>query len=144
MSNHYCPKCHSEQIQTLQMVFENGTATAVHNSSGVGVGIGSGGSVGLGFGGSRTTSTSISTLAAKVAPPQPRKMGIFMAGIFLPVLALVTNNAGVMFVAVLIAAGCFVMGMKMKRWNKTELPKLVAQWERRWLCHRCGNVFDLN
>lgn len=127
------------------MVFQSGTSTAVHDSTGVGFGLGSGGPA-VGFGGARTTSTSISSLAAQVAPPQPRPTWLYKIGVILPFPAFTQIEEKPLGAGIIILIGVvsFVLLSRTNRWNKKELPKLVAQWERRWLCHKCGTVFDLN
>ena len=58
-----------------------------------------------------------------------------MAGIFwtcaLPVFAL------------FVVGACVAMkeGKKNRQWNDVEYPPIRAEWERKWLCTRCGEEF---
>jgi hypothetical protein len=145
---HSCPKCGSDQIQTAKMIWESGTATGVHSSTGVGVGLGSGGGLGVGLGGATTQSASMTTLASRVAPPTQRKVGCMVLAM-IPFGAALTFGAfesgGELFFMGLVGAPLVVIGItlivKTLKWNKEEFPKLHADWERQWLCHRCGDIF---
>lgn len=144
MSKITCPHCQSESVQTLSMIFDSGTATAIHNSTGVGVGIGSNGGIGLGVGGGKTTSTSVSTLAAKVAPPRKKKIILLIIAfvILLPntLGALASTIAGGLFM-LLIVAGLGYLAYTRIRWNKNEYPVLLELWQRKWKCLTCGHEF---
>lgn len=149
MSKITCPHCQSESVQTLSMIFDSGTATAIHNTTGAGVGIGSGGGIGFGVGGAKTTSTSVSTLAAKVAPPQKKKiMLLIIALIFLlppSLLAFVgffvgDISVGGIFMPLLVAGLCYLT-YKRILWNKNDYPRLIEIWQRKWKCLTCGHEF---
>lgn len=151
MSKHTCPKCGSDHIQTFQMIWDSGTSTAVHDTTGVGVGVGSGGGIGLGFGGARTQSASVSTLAAKVAPPTAKAIpkffyfGLVMGALMVLIVKppTISEMIVVKILGVAAIAGCGYNIFRIQKWNKEELPPLVAAWEKQWLCHKCGNSFTL-
>lgn len=128
------------------MVFETGSATAVHNTTGVGVGLGSGVSIGLGVGGAQTTTTSISALAEKAAPPALKKTHwlVWSIGVGGPAFAVCASSdfeAAARIVALCAGALCLYLMFLNWKWNKNEYPPLMAQWERSWMCHKCGNIF---
>ena len=136
--NYTCPNCGSGNIQTLRMIFEGGTSTAVHNT--MGVGATSGGSVGLA--GAQTTTSTITTLAASVAPPA-EKPKLFPTIMAVGGVALVASplDAPLKVIGALLFVGGFLWLRSVKRWNKNELPRLLKDWEHSWLCHKCGNRF---
>ena len=144
MSKITCPKCQSENVQTLSMIYDSGTSTAVHNTSGSSIAVDSGGGIGIGVGSAKTTSTSVSTLAAKVAPPQKKSLKYpFIAVI---ILLLITMNAfgssiigGLVMLLVTAGVGYFIY--TRMQWNKTEYPKLLENWQKIWKCHACGHEF---
>lgn len=130
---HICPKCSSENIQHFRVVYEGGTGTQVSTTSGVGVGVGRGG-IGLGVGGAKTQSTTTSLLAQRVAPPQKKKVPawIWLVGLLL----LGYYGVGAILLAVLL--------YRNYRWNKTEWVSLYQQWEKSWLCQKCGHTFAID
>ena len=148
--SHTCPKCNSDQIQTFRMAFEGGTSTGVSHTTGVGVGVGSGGGLGLGIGGAKTTSTNMSLTAQKVAPPEKMSLkwmlGIAIFG-FLAIYSSSDVRGSNKFVMILFGLGALGFGSykayQIFQWNRQKHPELMAQWERSWLCHKCGNTFEL-
>lgn len=121
------------------MVYQAGTSASMHHS--VGVGVTSGGVLGLG--GAQTTSASITTLAARVAPPELKKKSplqlpivLGAAVLFVVVDGFIAKTSGVALFALVI-----VMQVQRFKWNHQTYPKLVEEWERSWVCHTCGNEF---
>jgi len=127
------------------MVFESGTATAVHNTSGVGVGFNDSGSIGLGVGGAQTTSLSVSALAASVAPPEPKKgetAFFVVAGLFLiPLFTQGHSDIGAKIGMVILSALFAFGGFRIRKWNQTKYPPMIAEWEKSWKCLSCGHGF---
>ncbi len=137
-----CPDCGSDQTQPFRIIYEAGTSTSVHNTSGVGFGAG-----GLGVGGATTTGASITTLAAKVAPPAKPTLGCFpliTAPICIGLGAFTMGDAGG-GLGLLIWFGILFWSIARvaKQSNRVWKPQ-YAKWEKQWLCHRCGNSFELN
>ena len=137
-----CPSCGSESTQKLSLVYSSGTAS----SSSTTIGVGSTGH-GVGVGAAITSGMSQSQLASKYGPPKRNEalgsVGILITGIILcgPVGALFDSE----LVAWAVIAGGFIFGFangaKAYRYNRTELPHLYTQWEKKLLCLRCGDVF---
>ena len=82
-----------------------------------------GGKIGVGVGGSKTRSTNVSALAQRLAPPDKKSVHFAWFIFALPIGIWLAIRAGI--------------------WNKNEYPKLYAQWEGSWICHKCGNTFAL-
>lgn len=135
-----CPACQSDNTQKLSLVYEQGTQNirTTGRTYGGGGGIGRGG-LGGGFGSATTTTTGKQqTIAAqKAAPPDKKKIilpiiiiavGIFLFFQMFPLGLLVTAGGGFLF-------------WKFYRYNSDTFPPLYAQWEKSWVCNKCGTVF---
>ena len=72
-----CPRCHSEEIQSFPMVYENGTTTSHGYSRGIGTGL-AGGKIGVGFGTSAIHTTNLTLAAQKAAPPVEKRIKILV------------------------------------------------------------------
>ena len=129
------------------MAFESGTSTSETTTSGVGVGM-AGGKLGLGIGGGTTRATNMSLTAQKVAPPQLQNLTWANGLAVIGVLVLANGVTSMSLEAILIGIVIFSPGAYMiyskRKWNKETYPQLLAQWQKSWLCHKCGNVFTLN
>lgn len=138
-----CPHCQSDQVQPFRVVFEGGTSTSVHHTTGVGIGLGSDGGIGVGLGGAKTTSASMSLLAEKTAPPSKKIVPI--ASLVIPVAGMIAIGYGQGVLWKL--AGTATLGawlwyaIQTKLWNWREHPKLMEVWAKSWFCHRCGQGF---
>lgn len=107
----------------------------------------SGGKLGLGVGGGTTNTTSMSLTAQKVAPPV-RATPILYAMVASPgLLGLLMLYGGIdsgsIGVALFGIAALAFQVYVIKKFIKTqaEYPIKYAQWQRSWLCHKCGNTF---
>lgn len=139
-----CPQCGSDQTQPFRMVYESGTSAGVHHT--LGVGLSSGGAIGIG--GAQTASTSMTELAAKVAPPE--KIGIsiiiwlLLAAVGYYAIAGPANaGAAKLTVGLFIGIPCIRTVFRAVKFNTRDYPALMEQWEKSWLCRRCGNSFTL-
>jgi hypothetical protein len=110
------------------MAYDSGTSSNVSHTAGVGVGM-AGGRFGVGGGSATTHTTSMSTIAQKVAPPQKKSVS---AKLWIACL---------LFLPALVVP--IYLQFQAEKYNKKEFPKLYAQWEALWLCHRCGYAFVL-
>lgn len=94
----------------------------------------------------------MTVLAEKTAPPTPKKIhwmiwGLLAAGVFVLFTA-PGSERGTELLKLLGVATFFVvlsiyLILSIKKWNKTEHPRLMAEWERSWLCRSCGGTFTL-
>jgi len=138
-----CTTCQSDNVQKLSLVYEQGTQnirTSSHTTGG-GVGFGRGG-LGVGGGSATTTTTgrSQSIAAQRAAPPDKKKIGIpfTIAGAGLAI-ALIWGAIPIFLIA--LAVGGFLF-WKFSQYNKNVYPPLYAEWQRSWLCNKCGTIYQ--
>ena len=146
-----CPRCGSEQVQKLSVIYESGVAVVDTTSAGYGIGA-TGQGLGGGFGAAATRGVQVTALAAKAAPPARRNTGrpaiwMLFCG-FLPFMLHWFESNGlspaappmVMYSSFGIAALAFSILVSNSFWNSTEWPKLYQHWERMYMCNRCGTM----
>lgn len=136
-----CTQCNSDNVQKLSVIYEQGTQNirTTGRTVGSGAGIGRGG-LGAGFGTATTTTTgkSQSIAAQKAAPPDKKKIIIPIALIAAGLIVLFAIHA---FTGIaLIAIGAFIF-WKFTQYNNTTYPPLYAEWQRSWLCNKCGTIY---
>ncbi len=130
-----CPKCHSENTQKLSIIYGAGTSGV--DLSTVGAGVASG----LGVGAAATTGKTQSALAKKYAPPQ--KIQLFATTVALLVIGgffSIFFGAAAFFIAAGIAVFFIFRAVKH---NTKQYPVEYAAWDKKFLCLRCENVFEL-
>lgn len=142
-----CPKCESEDVQRLAMIYQHGTATSISTGSTL-AGVGDD----LAVAATVTSGKQQSLLAQQAAPPQPKPSSdLFHAtGLVLlllgPVVFLMSRDlliSGLMvFVGAILFASARAINREAEEYNRTTYPRLKEQWERTWLCLRCGNRFE--
>lgn len=134
-----CPQCNSENTQRLRVVYEGGTQAIQTTSTSSGFGVGSGF-----MGGGGVTSTSgvaQSGLAANAAPPAKKGLGgLFALAAFLTGATLYTPSAVLMWP---LTGAVYYWIWRRIQYNRTEWPTLFRAWDARWLCHRCGHMYQL-
>ena len=133
---HACPNCRSEHVQSFRVAYEAGTSTAESKSSGMGIGFTANGDVGVGFSSGKTQTTNMSLLAQKVAPPEKLKVRcefLFEAASKVPYLVILPT----------LAVGGLIFGIpNYLRFKKNkDWATRYAQWQRSWICHKCGHTF---
>ncbi len=129
-----CTKCNSENTQKFSLIHRNGSSNVDLATTGVGVGRG-----GLSVGTAATNGTTQSHLATKCAPPEKMKLlgpafAVFILG------AIASIWLGQFAVWAGIGLAIFYIFTAIKH-NRNEFPKLYAEWDRKFLCMRCENVF---
>ena len=136
-----CPKCESDHIQLFSMAFQSGTSTSTSTTTGMGFGSG-----GLGAFGAVSESSNVTLLAQTVAPPAKRATNLWGIMLILGTMMLAAGlqNIPVLIMGVLLIAVGFHFFRSAVKWNKEEYPRLLAQWESSWICHKCGNTFKLS
>jgi hypothetical protein len=130
-----CPKCHSENTQKLSIIYGAGTSGV--DLSTVGAGVASG----LGVGVAATTGKTQSGLAKKYAPPQK-------IDLFAPTVALLVIGG---FLSIFLGAVAFYIAVgiavffvfRAVKHNTKQYPAEFAKWNKKFLCLRCENVFEL-
>lgn len=128
------------------MAYDSGTSNSETRTSGVGLGY-SGGGVGIGIGGAKSKGVSTTLLAAKVSPPLKKLFWLLVLAIIsgLSLLGAIEQRStgGIGFWAVLFAIGAWFSYRRIQ-WNRTQYPQLFDQWEKSWVCHKCGHLFHLD
>jgi hypothetical protein len=95
----------------------------------------------MAVGGASTSGVSVSKLAEKHAAPE--KVPVIRGSIAILVVAwLVSLFAGptAMTVAYVLVAAVVVFGW---RYNWTKHPAEYAEWDRKYICMRCSNIFEV-
>jgi hypothetical protein len=148
-----CPKCGSENVQSLKVIYEMGTSTVQTTSSGtitgVGVALGTGGA-GFGVTSQATQGVHQSTAAKAAAPPTKKEYVApgcaLLLGIGAGIAAVVWSSS----LPALLCAGLVCMGflaagvigsVVITKWNEQEWPRLYVTWLKSFRCLRCGEVF---
>ena len=130
-----CPRCSSDNTQTLQMAYESGTQNFNARSHTGGVF----GFRGIGLGGAITSTSGVSSskLAQRAAPPAKKRRRWAILGLFVGLLFLGNTN----WLAITLLAGCGFWLWSILKFNRTEWSELHAAWSASWICHKCGNVY---
>jgi hypothetical protein len=124
-----CPRCGSEEVRKLSLIYREGTAHV--------------GAYAPGGGG--TLGTAQSLMSRDAAPPQPQDVewAILFAAIGLAIAALggvsgvlAVSLAGI-GVAIMSAAAAF----SQAKWNRDVYPQLYGKWNDTFLCNRCDSHF---
>ena len=71
-----CPNCHSDQIQSYELIYAQNVSSSTHTTTGVGISTGGG----LGSGVATTSGTSVTALGEVVAPPMMKSGMTFKKG----------------------------------------------------------------
>lgn len=136
-----CPKCNSENVQKLSVIYESGTHNIDTQSDTVGGGFAwgsGGGSVFTGGATTRTSGTQQSILADRATPPQKRSYILcfvfFVGGFALMYIEVVLW--GILFVI-----GSIVWGYFVHQYNTSTWQKLYNDWSASWHCNRCGELY---
>jgi transposase-like protein len=150
-----CPRCGSDNVQRISLIYEQGSSNIQTNSTHVA----SFGAFNQPVVGSTVTHGSQQThLAIKYAPPvmrdenTPPVVGVIVGVVVLIVgLAVAYNNDGMdaAFAALGAISGpivCVAVGIcsgrDNARWNRTAGANLLDSWKRKCLCWRCGTEFE--
>jgi hypothetical protein len=140
-----CPLCNSPETQRLSVIYSESS-----ESRGQSPFAGPGVAGGLGIGKGEFFAGRQSILAAKAAPPAPRSLDLFhyfvsVASWLIAAFLFERLNVGpwILWVgasSVAILVG-YVVPRPKQKWNETSLPALRAEWERKFMCKRCGEIF---
>ena len=142
-----CPQCGSQQIQKLSVIYESGTSDISTTTNHAGIAIGKGFSIMPLFGRSRTSGTQQSQLAQKAAPPARFSLSRTIAStasivVVGGIVAAIFLGTWAFWLLALLVCGYTAFAIKQGlTYNKNQWPKAYQDWERRWMCHRCGTCF---
>ena len=128
-----CPKCGSDNIQSCQVIYQNGTVSHSYTSTN----------------GDNTVNTSgveSTSLAQSVAPPPQKEThwgGMVVAGAF-AIFSLLDGILWLAAILALVAAGLFQTSQEASDYNAKQWKKEYYAWQHSYLCHRCGHYFQLD
>lgn len=139
-SPYVCPHCQSDNVMKKSVVYEQGAYTSESKGSGIGIGLNGSVSVITGSG----TTTNVTALAAKCAPPaKPNIINKFNGLIFFSLgmaiswLRLNTILSWVLFGGIVF----FMVKNHMKKeaiWQQE-----MAEWNKDYVCLRCGTSYKV-
>ena len=144
LSSLACTQCGSAEVRRLSLIYEEGLAIINTRSQGSGVAFGSGGGAAFGSTSTHTTGTQQTALSKKAAPPA--KKHTILWGIFAGFVAIMTLSGIKDFsFMTLVFAGLTYLAvtrtLKAKAYNAMVFPTEHANWQRSFMCNRCGAVF---
>jgi hypothetical protein len=124
-----CPRCHSEDIRTFEMVYKSGSSSA--NS----IGITMSGELG------QARTRSMTDLASEVAPPDMSGPGCFSiiisVGLGMIVGALIHPMGGPLIGGIL----GLVARVGIHLAGAGDRDQQNEKWRKSWMCMKCGNKF---
>ena len=138
-----CPICKSEETQKLSLIFEAGTSNVALGSIGADIGTGHIGVAG-------TAGTIQSNLAKRYAPPERKSGGKNVLSaliLWMPFCIFVVAAFGAgMPEFIMIFLGTVALSVILIRGavyhNTNVYPFQLAEWNKKMVCLRCGNVFE--
>jgi hypothetical protein len=125
-----CPRCHSEDIRTFEMIYKSGSS----NSNTIGITLS--GELG------QARTRSMSDLASEVAPPDmsgPGCFSIVMATAFGLIIGMAVNPTGAgpivgAILGLVIRMGIYLVGA-------SDRDAQYETWKKSWMCMKCGHKF---
>jgi predicted RNA-binding Zn-ribbon protein involved in translation (DUF1610 family) len=136
-----CPRCGSEHVRSLSLVYREGLAVVNTGTAGAAVGAASGR---VAVGGAKTAGTQQSLASIGAAPPEKRSagggFGIMAFGLFLLLVGMEAGAAALLLGLAAIAAGA-VWVYAASQYNGNVFPGLHRRWESSYSCSRCAEVF---
>lgn len=131
-SSFACPNCHSENIQSLPIIYQSGSSgsnsiTTADKFIAV------------------TAGKNMTDLARSVAPPSKKEeswvptilFGIFTFWGFDEGYTIMWLVCGV------VTAILFFSVIEANNYNEKQFPIDYDNWQNSYLCHRCGNIFRI-
>lgn len=140
-----CPKCNSDNTQTLPVIYESGTSDEQTTSHTHGGGFFS---LTPSFRAKSTaTSTSQSIAAQNASPPAKKKLrGLVVITVASAAYGLSTFssgfNLGQLIVGLAVAGGFGYLAFSRFQHNSKVWPGHFQAWQASWKCHKCGTVFQ--
>ena len=129
-SDFTCPNCHSENVQSLPIIYQSGTSggdsvTQTGNIISV------------------TKGVQMTNLARSVAPPTKKEAswGIVVFFGVLTFFALDSGSTVFLLCSAIVLAGGIYSNIEVSNYNEKVWPAEYDTWLHSYLCHRCGNVF---
>jgi hypothetical protein len=86
-----------------------------------------------------------SNLAASLAPPRRRSQNFRVIGFLLLVAAILMGSSDSAVIGAVALAGVLFFAVKQQMainvWNNKDYVAAYREWEQKYLCQRCGNIF---
>jgi transcription elongation factor Elf1 len=138
-----CPSCGAGNVARCRMIFEQGTSSVTTTTTGVG-GVVGGGGLAPGVFASSSSGKQQTAFAKKCAPPEGAPVGSFVwcAVIAFAIGLAATGSNTVRYWCWGFAALAFFMALGARHDNKTKLPALMDDYERKWACLTCGHLWE--
>jgi len=130
-----CPKCNSENTQKLSAIVAGGTIHSRSHGTSVGGGGFTTGGLGGGVMSTSTTGMSQTELAKRLSAPRKKYWALFIVA-----LGVISAPTVVGFL-VGVPLGLYLFFAKNQKYNREVYPKLKADWDQSFYCHRCEAVF---
>lgn len=129
-------------MRRLALIHEDGITTT--KSGAIGVGFAGGG---LGIGAAASLGLNQSATSARLAPLMKEAakvsvVGELCLGVILAAMAARLHPAGVAVVLVATLVYCMNKSTKLKLAADDRNAKAMDQWNRSYMCERCGDVFE--
>ncbi|HEU0076578.1 MAG TPA: hypothetical protein VFQ76_02950 [Longimicrobiaceae bacterium] len=137
----HCPKCGSEHVRRLSLIYREGLAVVNTGTAGVAMGMGTDR---VAVGGAKTAGTQQSLASMGAAPPEELSLGGPVIMILVGVVLFLAGLQGSVVAAVIgavVAAGGGMWARNASHFNDHVYPKLHQQWEASYSCTRCAEVF---
>ena len=139
-----CTQCGSAEVRRLSLIYQEGLAIINTRSQGSGVAFGSGGGAAFGSTSTHTTGTQQTALSKRAAPPAKKHTILWaIAAAFVGFLT-IGGLAKFSFMTLVFGGLTYLavtQMLKAKAYNAAVFPTQYAQWERSFMCNRCGATF---
>ena len=139
-----CPKCSTTEVRKLSLIYNEGLSIINTVSHGTGAAVGSGGGMAFGSHSSHTTGRQQTGLSKQAAPPEKKHWILWSSCAvvcgFIALSGLSHPGFGTL-VAIGLAVLSVRFALKGKEYNAQVLPGLLQQWDRSFMCNRCGEKF---
>lgn len=148
-----CPQCQAKNTKKLSMVYATGTRRSQSVSSSRSRSVSSRLTARVGGSTSQYQGVSQTALAQAASPPQPSRLpkivAFFLAFMFvLPAFTMVFSREDVSIwlriFAFILFVGFSVGTYFAYKFLNRGYEQQLDEWERAWICMRCGCVYDPN
>jgi hypothetical protein len=120
---HACPRCGSAEIRKLSLIHQTGLPENAERKP-----------------------AHEAALSKQAAPPtkKPAAMWVVGCAVFVIVaVAMLWSSRAMTAMAFLCLAVAIGFAVRAMTYNSLVLPRLHDQWERSFMCNRCGSVFEV-
>lgn len=149
VQNHNCSKCGSENTQSFEMAYHGGTNQ--NNFSGSGYSFHAGN---VNVSGTSYNQSSLAAITSPPKSPNPFLLAIILTFV-IPIISFVPlvlayfispfKFALYIIIDIGLIVGAYVFcGIFLSPPAWAKYKERTAQWNRSWICLRCGNMFYLN